>query len=267
VFAVWWHDQRIKLGLSKHVAFERETVLHADGGATALDWAGSLAHRSALARDTPIVIFLHSICANEDDDYGLTEWLNHAERDGWRPVVHVRRGHGGVKLRTPRFSALGNEGDLTDALAAIRDTFPDAAVVAVGLSAGTGPLLTHVGRAAARAMPRDGAATSSPLVAAVAVSAGYHVPIAFDRCTALFQPIMLAKIKGMFTRSPNTATPAHAGVSRTTALTNSLVVCYRSDDELDLLTRHDRVALEELRNATTMRAFHDGVAKLLGVRR
>ena len=58
-------------------------------------------------------------CANEDDDYGLTEWRNHAERDGWRPVVHVRRGHGGVKLRTPRFSALGDEGDLTDALAAI----------------------------------------------------------------------------------------------------------------------------------------------------
>ena len=117
-------------------------------------------------------------------------------------------------------------------------------------------------------MPRDGAATSSHLVAAVvAVSAGYHVPIAFDRCTALFQPIMLAKIKGMFTRSPNTATPAHAGVSRTAALINSLVMCYRSDDELDLLTRHDRVALEELRNATTMRAFHDGVAKLLGVRR
>ena len=30
VLCVWWHDQRVKLGLTSHVEFDRQVMVHAD---------------------------------------------------------------------------------------------------------------------------------------------------------------------------------------------------------------------------------------------
>ena len=270
VLCVWWHDQRVKLGLTSHVEFDRQVMVHADGGVTALDWLRTTApadplnpSAERLSEDAPVVIFCHSICADSDDDYGLGGWLRAAQRSGWRPVVHARRGHGGLALRTPRFSALGDPQDFADALREVHARYPRAPLVAVGVSAGTGPLLTFVGRAEELLAERSENAAPPTLRAAVAVSAGYHVPIAFDRCTAFYQPIMLAKIKGMYTRSRTEgaatggAAPVLAAVKTAQRGTlAALVARARSDGDLAMLARHDAAALARLVSAPTMKQFH-----------
>ena len=270
VLTVWWHDQKVKLGLTSHVAFDRQEMVHADGGVTALDWLRTTAPADPLnpsaehlADDAPIVIFLHSICADLDDDYGLAGWLRAAQRGGWRPVVHARRGHGGLALRTPRFSALGDPADFADALETVHARYPNAPLVAVAVSAGTGPLLTFVGRSEKLLAERVEKSTAPTLRAAVAVSAGYHVPIAFDRCTAFYQPIMLAKIKGMYVRSRTEGAAAGGGATTRLAagtaqrgMLAALVARARSDDDLELLARHDAAALARLVSAPTMKEFH-----------
>jgi predicted alpha/beta-fold hydrolase len=267
IFTVWWHDQKQKF--APRVDFRRETLVHPDGGVTggfklhrvatlrsmgiathalthnstlvsALDWAEGL-RGPELEPTTPLVVFLHSICADSDDDFGLVTWLRNARLSGFRPVVHVRRGHGGLALATPRFSALGDSRDTRDALVAVKARFPDAPVAAIGLSAGTGPLIGYLGELSGPEAPE--------LIAGVAVSAGFTIPVAFDRCSALYQPILLEKGKGMFVRSPS--------AEQATWSLGALVPRVRTDADLALLARHDSAALDGMINAKTMHEFHD----------
>ena len=99
----------------------------------------------SLPPDAPIVIFLHTITGTA----AQTRWLmSGASARGWRSCVFVRRGHGGRKLTSPSFNLLGDVGDVEDQLAAVRRAYPNASFVGmIGISAGSGLLISYLGRA------------------------------------------------------------------------------------------------------------------------
>ena len=140
----------------------------------------------ALPPDAPIVVFLHTITGTA----AQTRWLTSgASERGWRSCVFVRRGHGGQKLSSPSFNLLGDVGDVELQLAAVKRAFPRASFVGmIGISAGSGLLISYLGRA--------GAAT--PVGAACAICPAWDVSTAFTQIGAT-QPVaersMLAQIR------------------------------------------------------------------------
>ena len=95
--------------------------------------------------DAPVCIFLHTITGSA----AQTRWLmSAASARGWRPCVFVRRGHAAGKLSSPSFNLLGAVDDVEQQLAAVRRAYPAASFLGmVGVSAGSGLLISYLGRA------------------------------------------------------------------------------------------------------------------------
>lgn len=195
--------------------FRRQLLEMRDGGVTALDWvldaspglgrrrpgsaggpagpdeAGGAA-LPALAEDAPVCVFFHTITATQDDQYGQPDFFLAARRRGMRPVVHVRRGHGGLPLRTRRFSTMGDMADVAPALAAVHAAFPAAPVVLVGCSAGSAPVVRYLGDAGAAARARHG------VVGGVAICPGFKIPEAWALTEDPWSGVILGKVKAFF---------------------------------------------------------------------
>ncbi|KAJ1618045.1 hypothetical protein T492DRAFT_468778 [Pavlovales sp. CCMP2436] len=137
------------------VKFGRESVQHADGGDSALDWlaepadsepaeSSGIGPRDApdaplpLRPDSPVLLILHSITATLEGRYGLSPLLLESRLRGWRTAVHVRRG-------CVRWNPLGCARDLKDAIDAVREKHPDSPIALVGISAGSAVLQRYLG--------------------------------------------------------------------------------------------------------------------------
>merc|ERR1719247_2901793 len=110
-----------------------------------VEWAKDEA-AVALPPDAPIVVFLHTITGTA----AQTRWLmSGASARGWRACVFVRRGHKErQRLAFPSFNLLGDVGDVERQLDAVRRTYPRASFVGmIGISAGSGLLISYLGRA------------------------------------------------------------------------------------------------------------------------
>ena len=152
-----------------------------------IEWAKDDA-ALALPVDAPIVIFLHTITGSA----AQTRWqMSQASRRGWRSCTFVRRGHSNKRLRTPSFNLLGDVEDVEMQVAAVRHAYPDAFLGMVGVSAGSGLLISYLGRAG----------PSSPIHAACAICPAWDISTAFDQLS-LEQPaaskLMLESIKSTF---------------------------------------------------------------------
>ena len=144
----------------------------------------------ALPVDAPICIFLHTITGSA----AQTRWLmGQASRRGWRSCVFVRRGHGGG-LSSPSFNLLGEVADVEAQLAAVRRTYPEALFLGmVGVSAGSGLLISYLGRAGA----------STPVGAACAICPAWDVEQAFAAMGSeqpLAEAAMLKQITATFVK-------------------------------------------------------------------
>lgn len=149
------------------VAYERELLTLRDGGQAALDWALAASDSPLLPADAPVAVVLHGLTGSSDDMRSLCAA---ALARGYRPVVVNKRGHGGVKLATPKLQAFGCVADLSEALAHIEQTWPRAKQrVGIGLSAGAGLLVSYLGETG----------EDSALDAAVLVSPGYDAHYLF----------------------------------------------------------------------------------------
>lgn len=83
---------------------------------------------------------------------------------GYRPVVFNKRGHGGVKLTTPKLQAFGCVQDLQQAIAQVEQSYPQGRLYGIGFSAGSGLLCSYLGETG----------NDSRLRAGVLVSPGYN---------------------------------------------------------------------------------------------
>lgn len=182
----------------------------------------------ALPPDAPIVIFLHTITGTA----AQTRWLmRHASKRGWRSCVFVRRGHGKAELSSPSFNLLGDVGDVELQLDAVRRAFPRASFLGmVGISAGSGLLISYLGRVGA----------GTPVGAACAICPAWDVSAAFTQISVM-QPMaersMLAQIKSGFLRKNKRLLRDFDA--------RAYAACLAADNLPDMLAAHAPFAMRE----------------------
>ena len=133
----------------------RERVELPDGDFLDCDWL-----RSAPAdRTAPVLLILHGLQGSSRSHYAR-RLLAVAARRGWRACVMHFRGTGGEPNRLARSYHSGETGDLDFLVARLGTAYPDAPLVAAGVSLGGNVLLKWLGERGHRA----------PLAAALAVS-------------------------------------------------------------------------------------------------
>lgn len=103
-----------------------------------------------------------------------------------------RRGHAGTPLTSPSFNVMGEASDTAAQVAAVVARHPEASYLAmVGISAGSGLLVTYLGK--------EGEAT--PVRAAAALCPAYDITRAFSRLSLNFPSVdahILASMKRLF---------------------------------------------------------------------
>lgn len=190
------HLQLLGLGLKKSFAprlqYDRvDTLKMTDGGTTALHWLGS-----DLPEEQPTLVVLHTITGSPHSMRGFIRDLH--KLTGWRIVLCQRRGHGDLKLTSPKFNTLGDTNDLREQLRVIEDRHPNSPLYAAGISAGTGLLIRYLGE--------QGADTT--LRGAFAYCPGYDIRVAFTRAHAPYTRLMARKLVRQFVKS-NKSTLSH----------------------------------------------------------
>ncbi|OWZ24066.1 Serine protease, partial [Phytophthora megakarya] len=144
----WWTNSHIQCFLTflvpqSPVKYKRDVLTFHDGGQASLDWAleASVEMKSSLKEDSPIVIIMHGLVGCSENMRSLcAEALAH----GYRPVVFNKRGHGGMKLATPKLQEFGCVRDLQEAIAHVEKMFPDSELYGIGCSAGAGLLCSYL---------------------------------------------------------------------------------------------------------------------------
>ncbi|MAE92375.1 MAG: alpha/beta hydrolase [Pelagibaca sp.] len=161
-----------------------EQLTMRDGGLTALYWSGY-----DLPETTPTIVLIHTISGSPDS---MAELVNDLRREtGWRIVLCLRRGHGGLPLVTPRFNIVGCTNDFREQLAHIQQCLPDSPLYAVGTSAGSGLLVRYLGEEG-----RD-----APFKAAFAYCPGYDTSNCFENVHPRYSRIMAKKLVRQFVSS------------------------------------------------------------------
>ncbi|MBL4796805.1 MAG: alpha/beta hydrolase [Oleispira sp.] len=190
------HMQLIALGFIKGFAkplkYDRHDVLTMeDGGEVAVDWLGL-----DLAENTPTMLVLHTISGNPQSMRGFVRYMR--EKLGWRVALCVRRGHGEMGLKSANFNTMGNTLDLDAQIQHIQNCFPQSALYATGISAGSGVLASYLGKKG----------TDTPIKAAVAYCPAYDMRNAFTRAVPFYSKMMTKKLHKLFIQ-PNEETFQH----------------------------------------------------------
>ncbi|KAJ0394894.1 hypothetical protein ATCC90586_009205 [Pythium insidiosum] len=163
----WWTNGHVQILLTflvpqARLQYRRELLTLDDGGQAALDWAlETETESSTLTPESPIALVLHGLTGCS---MAMRSLCADALAHGYRPVVFNKRGHGGVKLATPKLQPFGCVRDLKQAIAHIERQYPGARLYGIGFSAGSGLLCSYLGETGAQ----------SRLDAGVLISPGYN---------------------------------------------------------------------------------------------
>ncbi|XP_076364638.1 protein ABHD15-like [Tachypleus tridentatus] len=137
--------------------FERHFLQLKDRGVVALDWALAQGSTSIMRKSRPVVILLPDLMT---DARNLRYACQTALRQGFRPMVFNRRGHGNSPLTTPKLQSYGDPSDLRQVVKYIRSKLPNARVTAIGYGAGSDLLLAYLGEFGSSAYLAAGVAVS-----------------------------------------------------------------------------------------------------------
>lgn len=174
---------------SGSISFKQHVLTCPDGGEVVVEVFEEPAGTPAapLPADAPVLLLLHTITGVAQDE---AEFCKAAFKRGWRPVILSRRSHAG-ELRTAKFNLMGCVQDTKLMVAEVAKMYPDSFIGAVGLSAGSGQVVSYIGN-------QDGEA---PVHAAVALCPAYSIERAFANFQAtnpLFAKGLLFSLKRHF---------------------------------------------------------------------
>lgn len=170
--------------------YTREVLILEDGGTVSIDYAEC---PGEILDTAPIVIFLHTITGSAKE---TGYFMRYAVERGWRTCVFNRRGHAGLHLTSPSFNVMGESRDTAAQVEAVRKRFPDSSYLAmVGISAGSGLLVTYLGKEGDR----------TPVQAAASLCPAYDITRAFSRLSMNYPSVdkhILGSMKRLFLK-PN----------------------------------------------------------------
>ena len=125
------------------IQYREQLVSHPDCGLTSIDWYDSDHSDSvSLPNDAPVVIFLHTLTGNSES---TAPFVRYAQRRGWRACVFNRRGHAHA-LQTATFNIMGCAADTERMTTLVSQQYPNAFLAMVGISAGSGQIISYLGK-------------------------------------------------------------------------------------------------------------------------
>jgi predicted alpha/beta-fold hydrolase len=214
-----------------------------------------------LPADAPVVMYMHTITGDAASTVPL---LRQASRRGWRSCVLLRRGHAGPLQGAPRFNVLGDVDDASLQVQAVRAAFPSASFVGlIGVSAGSGLLVSYCGQSAPRSRSQPPLPSSSRR-AALAHRLPFHAPPAYT-CLRIRTPQLFAAGVNAGVDAAVSLCPAYdiqtafASLGETSAQVEGLMVrqlkrTFVQPNE-ELLRAHDAAALERCLEADSLDGF------------
>ncbi|XP_073406955.1 phospholipase ABHD3 isoform X3 [Dendrobates tinctorius] len=149
-----------------------ELIRTADGGQISLDWFSN--DDNTLYPDAgtrPTILLLPGLTGTSRESY-ILHMIKHSEALGYRCVVFNNRGVAGEDLLTPRTYCAANTEDLETVIQHVHARYPEAPLMAAGVSMGGMLLLNYLGKTGRQ----------TPLLGAAVFSAGWEV---FESATVL----------------------------------------------------------------------------------
>jgi len=194
------------------VIYERELIPLPDGGTIALDWAYQRPKTDEQPK--PTIFLHHGLCGNSDSHY-ITHLIPLLDARGYRAVVMIARGCGGLKLTTPEGFTASRTSDMRHAVKLVRSQPFVSEMYGVGFSLGAVLMLKYLGE--------EGDKT--PLQGAVAISPSFD----------------FAK------------TPPHFELWSRLRLVKGLIEWAKNHEEV--LSKHPQIRWDEVMNAENVRKF------------
>jgi predicted alpha/beta-fold hydrolase len=154
------------------ISYRRELLLLSDNGTVGLDWVETYkSEKILLPSNAPIVVIMHGLCGDSNAEYlvHLVEVLTSA---GYRVVVMVARGCGGVPLTTPVPFNGARVLDFKEAINRVHKLYPSAQIFAMGFSLGACLLVRYMSEVG----------EDTPVVGAIAVSPPWDFQIKGALC-------------------------------------------------------------------------------------
>lgn len=147
--------------LLRRVAYHREEVVLEDDGTIALDWVVRIRGvELSLPHDARVVMVQHGICGSSESEY-LIHTVEKLSTRGYRVVVMVARGCGGLRLSTYLPFSASRTTDMAQALDLVASRYPASKILALGFSLGAGITLRYLGSVGDQT-PLSGAVCVSP---------------------------------------------------------------------------------------------------------
>jgi len=126
------------------VTFDRELLVMPDGGTIALDWACKQKENTTVLTDSsPVILLCHGLVGDSQSEY-IYHLSRRLMRAGYRAVVMVARGCGGLHLTSGGIFAGRRTSDIAACIHHIDDKYPQAKLFCVGFSLGAALTLQYL---------------------------------------------------------------------------------------------------------------------------
>ncbi|XP_069777821.1 phospholipase ABHD3 isoform X4 [Narcine bancroftii] len=138
----WCWEARVQTLLRPFIAarpwvkYRNELIQTADGGHVSLDWNDNENNDLyPVSATRPTILILPGLTGTSKESYMLC-MVKQSEILGYRCVVFNNRGVAGERLLTPRTYCAANTEDLETVISHVQNTFPQAPLMAAGVSMG-----------------------------------------------------------------------------------------------------------------------------------
>lgn len=193
---------------SPKVDYTGEYIKCPDGGVIKLDWVENDENSEHPRKTRPTILMMPGLTGNSSETY-ILHMVEDVTALGYRAVVFNNRGTCGTPLKTPRTYCAANSEDTALVMSHIKERYPDAPFMAVGISLGAMILfnyMAHYGKDALVSAAMCISANWNPTMGTESLESplNYHL---FNKALAKALCCLVEKHSGVFEQHPDLTIP------------------------------------------------------------